>query len=1174
MIGDDESAVPSGAVTPRKEIERTLSQSHGEGASAEQDNNAAGENVTDSALGKQKAAELPSEVKVKLRKLDRLEGRYQELLRAYRTAHSRVQMIEPFEASLRELTPLTSISDPEALMEYLNQSNLKSDMALDELKRVSADRDDWKRKSEEAEKSTKSTREELERIKTENAAPASNAQIEKDGRPSLGVATTSISGNGETPQQSASAQSPTPSQSSRVASFSLFSPKSKAVKSPPLKPASEDFFSYDTEIPRLEIDLAERQKEIESLKKQLENMKGDLAVTRESTEGMVQSLESATRELHSLRDGNDKHESEKATLQQEIKRLENDYTLIMSDKVELQREIKNLQSNHDSGADEGAKTSAETVQAQESLLHETTNQLELCHRRLEESEKTMKDLKGTLSEKESIVKDLEDSLALKKSDERLQEAAKTESELNTKKVDTLNNVLATLRLQLKDADSELDRLRQQLKFREEEHATTVPILVYERLKEIGKSEDKWEDKWAEAQYDAKRAYDVLYQKIGLDDVDLESTPQPTSPLSLPGGALNAPSKKKNKKKRKGKAAQDHVTHGVPVKATKDLGEGETATRPEIPTNQTISQLKAQVEGLQKQLDEKNALVNQLVARLKDQDALKEEIETLRDDLLQQGEEHVEARDQLKTAVTEKNSLMKDVEGLQKELSELKAERATGAVNSEKAHQDLLSEFEELNTKATTLQTDLNAAQQLAAARFKDISDLRDLLSKAQPELRKLRQENKDLASAKEELKNKTGELHRLESRHEDLKAEMKGLGKRLSDQDFEIKKLHSESSSLTTARSKAAEELQIARSDLRTINASKQAALSSQESTAKDLTKAKEEGQELRKKVRTLEEQIEKLRSETQTLQEEIQLKTAQHASAESLMSSMRDQTAEMSTQMREATARADALEEELSETQRMLSERSREGETMRRLLNDVETSSERKVREMKERMETAVEERDRAEDEASMTGRRMARELEDLRTRVRDTTRAAKRAEDEKDELEHEQRAWKRRRDELESQAERSSAEITEVRSAMAQLRDALDEAEQHAQDLERQKGELKHAMEESQHRLEKLQKSNRSLSEEVKNLRGDARKPPAGSNKPGLNSGVNSSRSSTDSRTVGSPVPPRERTPAVAGPNAATGIDYVYLKNVLLQFLEQRDKNHQKQLVPVLGMLLHFDR
>ena len=37
---------------------------------------------------------------------------------------------------------------------------------------------------------------------------------------------------------------------------------------------------------------------------------------------------------------------------------------------------------------------------------------------------------------------------------------------------------------------------------------------------------------------------------------------------------------------------------------------------------------------------------------------------------------------------------------------------------------------------------------------------------------------------------------------------------------------------------------------------------------------------------------------------------------------------------------------------------------------------------------------------------------------------------------------------------------------------------------------------------------------------------------------------------------------------------LDHVYLKNVLLQFMEQKDKKHQMQLVPVLGMLLHFDK
>ena len=79
-----------------------------------------------------------------------------------------------------------------------------------------------------------------------------------------------------------------------------------------------------------------------------------------------------------------------------------------------------------------------------------------------------------------------------------------------------------------------------------------------------------------------------------------------------------------------------------------------------------------------------------------------------------------------------------------------------------------------------------------------------------------------------------------------------------------------------------------------------------------------------------------------------------------------------------------------------------------------------------------------------------------------------------------------------------------------------------------------------------------------------------------------VPSPRTSFDlapSRTkVGSPFSnSRSSSTTVHDPqNGSTfgSMDYVYLKNVLLQFLEQRDKKHQMQLIPVLSMLLHFDR
>ena len=83
-------------------------------------------------------------------------------------------------------------------------------------------------------------------------------------------------------------------------------------------------------------------------------------------------------------------------------------------------------------------------------------------------------------------------------------------------------------------------------------------------------------------------------------------------------------------------------------------------------------------------------------------------------------------------------------------------------------------------------------------------------------------------------------------------------------------------------------------------------------------------------------------------------------------------------------------------------------------------------------------------------------------------------------------------------------------------------------------------------------------------------------------LKSEGQSSRSSTErpsrSERLDSPAPKSTSSSATLADapngNVPTPIDYVYLKNVLLQFLEQKDKKHQMQLIPVLGMLLHFDR
>jgi len=68
--------------------------------------------------------------------------------------------------------------------------------------------------------------------------------------------------------------------------------------------------------------------------------------------------------------------------------------------------------------------------------------------------------------------------------------------------------------------------------------------------------------------------------------------------------------------------------------------------------------------------------------------------------------------------------------------------------------------------------------------------------------------------------------------------------------------------------------------------------------------------------------------------------------------------------------------------------------------LADVDDRADAKVREMRERMEAAIEERDRAEDEASTNGRRRAREVDELKQKIRDFERDLKRATDDREEV------------------------------------------------------------------------------------------------------------------------------------------------------------------------------
>lgn len=959
-----------------------------------------------------------------------------ELLRSYRIAHARVLSIEPFEISLRENTPLTSISDPAALVEYLDQLNLKGDMVLDELKRVSSERDNFKTKLEEAERSTKEAQDEVANLRVHKDTTSTFGEAAANANEVYSETETVTTDVADESASTTTMKSPTASIKSRTSSIptiSLFSLKAKAVETPKVNEETEEFFSYDSEVPRLESELRNREEEVKILQSEVNTLQGDIAVARESTQSMVQSLEDATRDLNALRDNKERSkvdlEEQRVTAGKLQNKLRDDLKAAEEKLIKLEAEIASQGSEalaELEGKLQGANDELRTLQTVQTDGNRADEQIK-------ELQSTIQDLRTEISRLQSV-------------------GAQSE-----KRIDTLNGLVKSLRDQLTEADN-----RQRALIIEVEEKTRSTENLQARCSQL-----------KDLRKDVSDATGTTGLSAEQNGFKAERSHVTEDGAMNPFEGTTTGKRKNKKKKRSGKAtaAKNKEPPSPEISIPETSAEGSKA--PE--EHSTLNLLQEELSHLHKLVEEKDAAIERLHNKLKDQEELREEIEGLRDDLIHVGQEHVDAKDKVKELLAEKQALERTITSLEGELVEIRSTHTSQTAGSDRAHKDLAAQFEDLKLKATSLQTDLSAAQQLAASRFKDLSDLRNVLQKAQPELSALRGEVAELKAVREELAKKTAELIRIETRHEDTRSEIAGLKRNVAERNTEVKILNQKVGQETNNRLKAEDTSNRALDDLQRAEAERRQANQSLDRLSRDLSKSQEEITAAKIRLRELEQQTATLSRENGGLKEEIELKTAQHASAQSLMGSMRDQTSEMAMQMKQAREHCEGLEEEVADAHRLLSERSREGETIRRLLADVEGRADSRIREMKERMETAIEERDRAEDEASAAGRRRARELEDLRNKIREVEKGMKRAEEDREELEIAQRDWKRRREELEQHSEQSAREAEEVRKAMDELRDALDESEKQVTDVEKQNTDLRKTVEDTQQRLEKIQKANK---------------------------------------------------------------------------------------------------
>ena len=938
-----------------------------------------------------------------------------ELLKSYRIAHARVVAIEPFEKALRENTPLTSTIDADALVEYLSQISLKGEMVTDELKRVSRERDTFKQKLDEAEKSTREAWHTVAGLRA-----AKGSEITDDARTDQGTKGLSSESIVEAPTENEKLESPSTPKSyaspskphhPSIPGISIFSPKAKAKVDTKPEKEPEEFFSYDNEIPRLESELQAKQDEVDGLKAEVGALKRDLGVAHESTQDMVKTLENTARQLNELKDQKARFESDYATQQ----------------------------------ADSGAR-----IKELESEVEQAKVQIQEASERKVQTEAKLISVNSDLEVVQQI------SQSLKATNEELQ----NEKASSQKRTDTLNGLVITLKEQIATEEVKVKRLQTQLNAKDIESKQLQERIIHlEKDRETG----------------LVTTATLTTGRLQPSVASSEAAPKEETKI-LPDATVS--SKKKSKKKRKGGKSSGNTDEGPILEGRQEVDINEethgSGQQPAQNQSETVARLQAELNHLQSLIETKDKALIRLQLKLKDEEVLREEIETLKENLLDIGDEHVQAKDQVKKLTAEKTALAASTASLEEEIAKLRAEQVSE--ESKKAYENLASQFEDLTTKANNLQTDLNSAQGLASSRYQEMVDHKTALEKAQPELTSLREEVGTLQTAKLDLTKRVSDLQRIEGRHETVRSELVEMRKRATASELEVKSLTDTLSKEKSQMLQAEESHGHTKRDLQALEEAKRENQQTLDKMGKDLAKSQADFRYSQSRIVQLEGNIEKLNGDITNLRDEIELKTAQYVSAESLMNSMRDQSTELALQAKEARERCDNLEEEVADAHRLLSERSREGDTMRRLLADVEGRAESRLREMKERMDVAVEERDRAEDEASTQARRRSRELEELKNKLRDAERNLKRAEGDRDDLEVAQRDWKRRREELETRSEQSTREVQDVKDAMGQLRDALDENERQVRELEKQKAELRRLVEETQQRSDKLHKANKA--------------------------------------------------------------------------------------------------
>jgi len=374
------------------------------------------------------------------------------------------------------------------------------------------------------------------------------------------------------------------------------------------------------------------------------------------------------------------------------------------------------------------------------------------------------------------------------------------------------------------------------------------------------------------------------------------------------------------------------------------------------------QLKDRVATAEADLETSRKRERQLLDNNEKLESTCEDVEQLRDMLRHVGSELVDAKDKIKQLEIREKDLQSTETELEASISRLTLEL--------KAAEEVTQSIDELRAKVTD-------AESLAASRLEELNKTKNKFGALEVELVSVKAELGTISVDKNDLLSELADtqvkLRQIERSEKEGRDRTNTLQINLNSKEKEVTNLRSELNNIQNAKSQLEDTLRSTRLELSEIDAERREILQKEQNARDDVTRYKRDVNISREKIAALESIRASVTQERDALTEEVQLKHTQLASTQTSIQTLREQTTEMAHQAREAKERYEALEEELSEAHKLLSERARESDTMRRLLDEAEGREAGRMKEAKEKLEAAIEERDHLEEEIAVLRRNNA---------------------------------------------------------------------------------------------------------------------------------------------------------------------------------------------------------